>query len=259
MLFKTVYGPELECVYEYLKLYGPQDRGMLYRAFVPRVGREMGPRANLDDAIVFLTSAKMIVKNEVGVFGAAVGVFNFRLQLLQNLRQIQLGSLESSHPMDPWYLGLVDMLFVRPGRTVAFALHKLANTLEVPEILSEEKVGAWRRVLEFIGLGSRLASGFLCSYQPELVLEVISQWEEEEGPIQSLLENHIGKFFPWEDEGGDVAPTLGVPLKMLARWGYINLGDRQDLPNRSYFGDEKIKWVRKGGGGQCFHVSRKAV
>lgn len=259
MLFKTVYGPELECIYEYLKLYGPQDREMLYRAFVPLYGGEMGPRANLDDALVFLISGKMILKNEVGVFGAASGVLSFRLQLLQNLRQIQLGSIEPNHPMDPWYLGLVNRLFVQSGCSVAFALHQLANTLEMPEILSEEKVAAWKRFLEFIGLGSRLASGFLCSYQPGLVLEVISLWKEEEGTIQSLLEDHIGKFFPWEVEGGDISPMLGIPLKMLARLGYIDFGERQDLPNRSYFGDEKIKWVRKGGAGQCFHASRKAV
>lgn len=259
MLFKTVYGPELECIYEYLKLYGPQDRGMLYKAFVPMVGVDMGPRTNLDDALAFLTAGKMVLKNEVGVFRAAGGALSFRLQLLQKLRQIQLGSLEPNHLMDPWYLGLVDKLFILPGRSVAFALHKLANSLEMPEILSEEKVGAWRRVLEFIGLGSRLASGFLCSYQPRLVLEVISLWEEEEGPIQSLLEGHISKFLPWEGEDGDIAPTLSIPLKMLARWCYIDLGERQDLPNRSYFGDEKIKWVRKRGVEQCSRASRKVV
>lgn len=259
MLFKTVYGPELECIYEYLKLYGPKERGVLYKVFLPRVGGKMGPRTNLDDALHFLTSGKMIVKNEVGFFEAVDGVLSFRLQLLQNLRQIQQGCLEPSHPMDPWYLGLVDRLFVRPSRPVAFALHQLANTLEMPEILSEEKVGAWRRVLEFIGMGSRLASGFLCSYQPGLVLEVINLWEEEDGPIQSLLEDHIDKFFPWEGEGGDVAPTLGITLKMLARWGCVDLGERQDLPNRAYFGGEKIKWVRKGDIGLCYHASRKAV
>lgn len=260
MLFKTVYGPELECIYEYIKLYGPQDRGMLYKAFVPLVGGIMGPKANLDDALVFLTSGKMIEKNDLGVFEADGSLLSFRLQLLRNMREIQLGGVDPSHIMDPWYLGLIDRIFVRPGRSVAFALHQLANTLDMPEIISEEKINAWRRVLEFIGLGSRLASGFLCSYQPGLVLEVISQWEEEEGPLQSLLEDHIGNFFPWEGDGGDIAPALGIPLKMLERLGYIDLGERQDLPNRSYFGgDEKIKWVRKGGEGQCFHASRKAV
>lgn len=260
MLFKTVYGPELECIYEYLKQAGPSDRKGLYRAFVPLVDGEMGPRTNLEDALTFLMSGGVIKKSESGTYEADYGGdLSFRLLLLSNLRRMQLGSLDPGHPMDPWYLGLVDWLFVRPSRTLSFGLHQLANALDIPEVLSEEKINAWRRVLEFLGLGGRLASGFLCSYRPELILEVINLWGEEEGPIQSLLEEHISKFFPWESEGEDIAPPLSIPLKMLARWGYIRLDGRHDLPSRSYFGDEKIKWVRKGGEKQCFRASKKAV
>ena len=84
-------------------------------------------------------------------------------------------------------------------------------------------------------------------------------FRSDEGPIQLLLEGHIGKYLPWEAGGGDIAAALGLPVKLLARWGHLNLEGRQDLPNRSYFGDEKIKWVRKGGGMECYRASRKAV
>lgn len=259
MLFKTVYGPELECIYEYLNMAGPADRAGLYKAFIPLVGGEMGPRANLDDALTFLASGGLIRKSEVGVYSATAGGLSFMPLLLNNLRAIQLGATAPAHPMDPWFLGLVENIFARPGRPLCYGLHQAANSLEVPEVLSEEKVNAWKRVLEFIGLGSRLASGFFCSYRPELVWEIISLWQEEEGPLQSLLEGHISKYLPWEGPGGDVSAPLAIPLRLLARWGYIGLEERQDLPSRAYLEGEKIKWARKGLGKKCFHASRKAV
>ncbi|GBF31830.1 hypothetical protein DCCM_0014 [Desulfocucumis palustris] len=259
MLFKTVYGPELECIYEFLRESGPIDRESLYRVFLPLVDGEMGSRANLDDALTFLTSGGMLKKSEFGKYEVVGGELSFKLLLLSNLRKIQLGNVDPVHPLDPWFLGLADGLFVRPGRALAFGLHQAANALDLPEALSDEKVNAWRRVLEFLGVGSRVASGFLCWYRPEMVLEIIALWDEDEGPVQKLLEEHISRFFPWESEAGDISPPLSAPLKNLENMGYIKLEERQDLPSRSYFGDKKIKWVKKGVDINCFHASKKAV
>ena len=218
----------------------------------------MGSRTNFDDALTFLSSGRVITKNDSGKFVATGREISFNLLLLFNMRNLQLGKQEPSHPMDPWYLGLIDSLFIRPNLPLLFRLHQLANSLDIPEILSEEKINAWKRVLEFLGLGNRISAGFLCCFKPELIWEIVSLWEEDEGPMQSFLE-HFSNFLPWENENGDIAQSLRIPLLILAKEGYIQLEQKQDLPNKYYLGNDNIKWIRKVVSRECYHVSKKVV
>ncbi|GAB6179927.1 hypothetical protein JCM14036_12460 [Desulfotomaculum defluvii] len=249
MLFKTIYGPELQSIYEFIYINGPVEKDTLYGSYLPIIEGEMGPRANLDDAITFLVSSGLINRNNLGKYeavGSPVG--NFKVHLLRNLRNIQVGSQTTSHPMDPWYLELVERIFILPNRLVGFKLHQTANSIDAPEVFSEEKINAWRRVIEYLGLGGRIASGFMCCYKPELISEIIDMWDEDEGPVQLLLEEHLSKYLPWQNEGGDISQSLIIPLLILAKEGLISLEQKQDLPYKSYLGDMSIKWIRKGEG-----------
>lgn len=247
MLFKTVYGPELQSIFEFISFYGAYEKEALYRFYVPISDGQPGKRTNMDDAIAFLLTAGVIEKDETGKFRNVEKETSFRLLLLRKLREIQLNKKESNNQLDPWYLKLVDEVFVRPDQRIVFSLHQHFNTLEIPEVMSEEKTNAWKRVLEFLGIGTRLFGGFLCIYALDLVEEIIEDWEEHQGSLQSFLEDEVTNYLPWQNQTGDIASALWLPLTELERQGLIKLEQRQDLPHRVYGGSRQVKWISKEG------------
>lgn len=247
MLFKTVYGPELQCIYDFLLIHGSYTKDALYRHFVPIKEGRLGTQANMDDAMAFLLTVGIIRKDEVGKYQALSGNNGFRLLALQHMREIQLGKREGMGNLDSWYMRLVEDFFVKPDRKVGFDLHQRFNALEPPEILSVEKVNAWKRVLEFMGIGHRLFGGFICLYSLELIMELLKAWGEKEGPLQGFLEDGVNSYLPWQTEKGDIASALWMPLSELEQKGLVKLERRQDLPYRAYGGERQIKWIRKEG------------
>ena len=256
MLFKTIYGPELHTVFNFIFSNGSAGKELLYESFLPVINGELAPKTNLDDAISFLISANLVIKNDLGKYEVEP-CENFRLHLLENIRDIQLGRVLPRHPLDPWYLNLIDEIFVKPNRLLAFRLHQLTNATNVPEVLSEERVNAWRRVIEYLGLGSRMNSGFLCSYDPQLIWEILLKWNQSEGSLEILLDEQISKYLPWRNKDGDISDALRIPLQILVRENFIRLEKRQDSPYRGYLSD--YKWIVKVRDNKCFHVLKSVI
>jgi len=246
MLFKTVYGPELETVFCFLQYFGPAGRDEIYNTFLPQAGEKLGSSTNLDDALVFLQSGGVVKKLENEQY-VSCGESCFALQLLRNLRAIQKVKVPAEHPLDPWYLNIIEKIFIYPDRPVVFDMHTKVNTLKVPSPISEEKINAWRRVAEFLGFGFRVFSGFWCYYRPDLVLTIIDAWDNAAGPLQEFLEEYFSNYLPWVTSGGDVALSLWHPLEILEQEGYIKLSQKQDLPSKSYLGARGIKWIERCG------------
>lgn len=244
MLFKTVYGAELGCIHQFLLKNGPTEKEVLYQSFLPLVDGELGSRTNIDDALIFLISSQTVIKNKRGKF-EVVADKNFKLRCLKNIRQIQIGNLIPIHKLDPWYFGLLDELYIRPNQVMNFSLHQKANTTNVSEVLSEERINAWRRVLEYFRLGRRVMAGFMCSYDPQLVWEIFLEWEKREGPLEEFLEEHFTNFLPWKSSEGDISQALRIPLLILEKEGFIKLDKRQDSPFREYMGASSVKWITK--------------
>ena len=244
MLFKTIYGPELESLYSFIEMYGPQEKDTLFRYYLTPNQGESG-KTNIEDALTFLVSSRML-KKRMGKYYVSEKTNCFKLQLLSNLRSIQKGELDSSNPLDQWYLEFLDILFIKPNRTVVFQLHQCFNTCGAPGMISEEKVNAWKRFMECIGVGWRAFGGFYTFYRPELLLEIIQDWPEKEGPFQFFLDNHLEKYLPWQTAQGDIASALTNTLSYLEKTGNIILSTRQDLPQRSYLGNRQVKWISKG-------------
>lgn len=247
MLFKTVYGPELKSIFDFLSFNGAHEKEALYRFYVPINNGQPGKRANMDDAITFLLTSGLIDKDEIGKYRAITGKMSFTLLLLSNLRKIQMNKNVTNNRLDPWYMKLVDEEFVKQNRRIVFNLHQQFNTLDSPEVLSEEKINAWKRVLEFLGVGTRLFGGFLCVYAVDLIEELIEAWDESQGSLQSFLEDWVYFYLPWQDHSGDIADALWLPLTELESQGLIKLEQRQDLPHRAYGGNRQVKWISKEG------------
>lgn len=61
MLFRTVYGPELEAIYQFIaSSTTPLSRRAIHTAFIPPSETAKVSTQNVDDALSFLESAQLI-------------------------------------------------------------------------------------------------------------------------------------------------------------------------------------------------------
>lgn len=251
MLFRTVYGAELAAIYDFiLRHTQTKDRVSLkdiYRFFV--VGDNNSPRANhhVDDALSFLSSA-LLVDVDAGQVTAIVKTQDFRLQLLRNLRRLELGDVEPLHPLDPYYLYLLSEIFIKTGRQYVRDLHTEVNQLE-PIVaaggISREKVQVWKRVMTFLGIGYRAFNGFLCIYSPDLLMAILDEWPAKSDTLQAFFEDCVEQYVPTYTRIGELAPSLAASLHQLAIRDAIVLYPLQDSPSRAFFGPHQYKGIRK--------------
>lgn len=229
MLFETVYGPELERVHAAiiaLANRGPVDRAAVFACLIPRGAA--GERKNVQDAISFLRSAGLLQGHDIL---SAIEARPFRLALLRQIRRIQLDA--SAPSLDRGYLQIVEDLFVRPNRVFRRDVHAAANTAHTLA-LTQERLAAWARVLEFIGLGHRIEGGFQCVYAPDLLREILAAHATDEEEIEVVLRDMVELYLPARTADGDAALAAWTPLSYLAEVGEIRLSRLQDSPARRY-------------------------
>lgn len=253
MLFRTVYGPEIEAIHRHVVECNAQgvrpQRADIHAAFIPR--RSDGRftlTQNVDDALAFLKSAHMLEEaNGYHTLGTMDGS-PFAVLVLQALRRIERNEEPPDHPVDSLYTLLLTELFVKPDRLFVQDAHAEANRLRAVEAaggLSREKTGAWKRMMEFLGVGRRVAGGFLCIYSPILVSSILTQWNHTEGTLQSFLQDCFGRVLPYARADGDLSQAVSAPLSYLTDQGQIELFALQDSPTRSYFGHRRYKGIAR--------------
>jgi len=251
MLFRTVYGPELEAVYRYVRECNargicPQKKD-LCAAFIPR--RPDGtspPMQNVDDALAFLKSARLLGEGDGYRARAWMPGAPFAVQTLYALRRIEKGEEPPEHTVDPLYTLLLTKVFIQPDRLFVPDLYAEANQLRPVRAaggLSREKIQAWKRVMEFLGVGRRVGGGFLCLYSPSLVTAVLVRWGDRSGTLQSFLEDGFDRVLPYARRDGDLARTLRIPLTYLADRGQVELFPLQDSPTRPYWGRRRYRGI----------------
>jgi hypothetical protein len=251
MLFRTVYGPELEAIYRYVVDRNAQgicpQRAGIHAAFIPcRPDGTFPTTQNVDDALAFLKSAHLIEEANGYHTVGTMNALPFAVQVLQALRRIERKQEPPDHPVDPLYTLLLTELFVKPDRLFVQDVHAEANQVPAVEAaggLSQEKIGAWKRVMEFLGAGRRVVGGFLCAYSPVLVASILAQWDSKEGTLQSFLQDCFDRVLPYARADGDLSQMVSAPLCYLADQGQIELFPLQDSPTRSFFGHYRYKGI----------------
>lgn len=250
MLFRTVYGPELEAIYVYIAQAGqsgnPVPRQEVLAAFVPRdPGGGFRSTQNLDDALSFLRSAKLI-QGEGAYQAAERTEETFRTKLFCTLRRLELKQETSSPSLDCLYWSILTNLFIQPNCLFVQDVYGTVNSLrEVSDLggISREKVQAWKRVLEYLGLGRRAFGGFLCVYSPEIIWEILRHWAVAQATLQEFFEEYFGLMLPYARQDGDLADAVRLPLIDLADRGFIELFPLQDSPTRPYFGSNRWRGI----------------
>lgn len=229
MLFETVYGPELERVHAAVRSLadeGSMDRADIFACMVPHGAA--GVTKNVQDAIAFLRSAGLLVGHESL---HAVEAQPFRLSLLRRLRSIQHDP--AAPALDRLYLQLIEDLFVQPNRTFRRDMHAVAN-MAATLPLTQERLAAWARVLEYFGLGHRIEGGFQCVYAPDILREIFRANPLDTCEIEYALREIVERYLPARTVQGDAATAVWIPLSYLAETGEIRFTTLQDSPARRY-------------------------
>lgn len=248
MLFRTVYGPELEAIYSFIATADTfLPRSVIHAAFIPQAETAIPSTQNVDDALSFLESAGLVeTRKSLYRFCRPATNESFRIHTLRQLRALELGQLEPVHPIDPLYMLILTEIFIQRDQFFVADVHNEANKLrQVTNAggLSQEKIQAWKRVMEFLGVGRRVLGGFQCVFMPDLLLETLDQHLGRVGVLQTFLEENLTHILPYQTERGDLAQTVQESLCYLEQTGQIALSPLHDSPSKPYFGDRKIKQI----------------
>jgi hypothetical protein len=250
MLFRTVYGPELKAIYQFVcNASQAVSQAQILAAFVPRssIGSVTVSTQNVEDALSFLVSSYLLIVHE-GNYSSPPLRLPFSLSLLHNLRQIQRGLLAPKHPLDPMFIALLEEIFILPDSLYVDKLHTSVNCLDSIQAfggVSKEKIQAWKRVMEYLGLGYRLHRGFVCVVAPHLLKELILHMKEDQTTLQVFFEQNVGQFLPCLNRQGDVAQVLRQPMLHAAKRGYIKLTPLQDSPVKAYFHPQGLRQISR--------------
>ena len=252
MLFVTVYGPELESLFQYIYRHtlneGSVSREQLYSAYLPQITlSQKGQTKNVEDAVNYLKSAKLIEgdKAYTSTIYSLDTNMPFSVLLLNQFRQLERIPSKLSL-LDLLYVTLLEQLYIAPNQVWISDLHAAVNQLDLAQQIggiSQEKIGAWRRVMEFLGVGYRIGSGFYCLFQPEIVNTIVQRWSAKEGTLQEFFEEHLQSWIPCLTARGEIALPIAFTLEQLARDKQVHLTLKQDSPSRPYFGQRRLKGI----------------
>jgi hypothetical protein len=255
MLFLTVYGPELESIFYYIHKFNSSNDGIsreqLYSAYFPHLSSSSkGQTKNLEDAVNYLKAAGLIIVDVDRISISKISEVDmdlpFSALLLRRFRSLE--SSPSDVPLiDRLYITLLERLYILPNRMWINDVHAAANQLDLAHQIggiSQEKINAWKRVMEFLGLGYRMGSGFYCLYQPEFVLSLIRKWTHTESTLQEFFENYLQFWLPCLSARGEVALPVAHALDQLALDGHINLYPKQDSPSKPYFSARRLRGIK---------------
>ncbi len=252
MLFRPVYGPELEAIWAYVvecnRAGIAPGLADIREAFIPHNNDGSTPSSqNVEDALSFLKACAMLTF-DVGYRARVDNPAPFALQVLQQLRRIERHQDTTESPLNPLYLLLLTELFVKPDLLFVANVHAVANELQDVKVvggLSQEKTRAWQRVMGFLGVGRRIGSGFQCVYSPALLEAFLLTGAQEPSTLQSFLEDIVDEILPYARMDGDLAQAVSIPLAYLQEMGKIELFSMQDSPTRAYFGDRQYKGISR--------------
>jgi hypothetical protein len=253
MLFRTVYGPELEAIYEFIHDTNNRvNRKIIHQYFSSyKMDKKHFSTQNIDDALSFLVSANLITEKKGHFITNESDEISFKLLCIKKLQQLTRHKTKIHHLYDPYYFYIFEELFVKLDKFFILDLHKEVNQLKsVTEIggLSKEKIQSWKRVMEFLGIGLRVSTGFQFVYSIDLITEIINRWGKVEGTLQSFFDDHFSSYLPCCSNRGQLPKSLEKGLLFLEMTNSLQLFSKHDTPSKIYFDERKYNYIYIHGG-----------
>jgi hypothetical protein len=242
-LFQICYGPEIGEVLQTVQKYQGISKEDLINKY--QYHPEGDISSLVDAALNFLVNLNFInIDNSKNIWAINGDVVN-ELSIIFRLKEI---TDQSDNLSDPNYIfsSMYYQLFVVPNQMYLKDLYYEANVTFNKLAISLEKVNAWKRIMEYLGLGYRVYGGFYALPHFNLMSRVIQEIGNWEGPMQLLFEEKINPIVPCVYNGKVFNGFLFSVINMY-KVKMIDLSKKQDLPYTSYGEKKQWNWVEIGG------------
>ncbi|MGG3471325.1 hypothetical protein ABES02_28125 [Neobacillus pocheonensis] len=241
-LFQICYGPEIGAILQTVQKYPGIARDELITRYQYQKNGDIS--SLMDAALIFLSNLKYVnldeKKNIWPLNENEIKGFHY----LQRLKEVA----ESNNSADSNYIfsTMYYHLFVVPNQLYLKDLYYEANLKFEKQAISQEKVNAWKRIMEYFGLGYRVYGGFYALPHLHLMESIVREIGEWEGPLQLLFEKKINPIFPCINNGS-VFNGVVYSILNLGKVNILELSKKQDLPHQSFGESKQWNWVKIGG------------
>lgn len=238
MLFQMCYGPEIRSIYEIIRREQKQTIHELKEKF--QYSGEGDITSLIDGALVLLKDLQF-VNQENQVYFPVEPQWSV-IEIFKKLRAISQVKQEDS--LNYVFSTLYEELFVKPDRLFLVNMHYHINSKFDKTMVGHEKVNAWKRIMEYFGLGRRVYAGFYALPHLGLLKEILSAVGPWEGGLHPFCENKLHPIIPCITGDGNVFKGLLFGLVSLNDQGYIELSYKQDLPFKAYGPEHQWNWIK---------------
>lgn len=239
MLFQMCYGPEIEAIYESIRQGSGMNRSQLKSAYQYR---EEGDITSLIDGTLTILKNLRFIYEENGKMYSSEGREWKVTDVFRELTKIS--EQEESETLNLVFATLYDQVFVKPDKIFVDNIHYQVNSLLSKIMVGHEKINAWKRIMEFLGLGRRVYSGFYALPHLSLLREIILEVRGWEGGLHPFCENVIQPTLPCITSGGSIFRGMLYGLLALNDEKIIDITYKQDLPFKSYGPNHQWNWIK---------------
>lgn len=243
-LFQICYGPEIGAIFHSVQKYP----GITKRDLIEKY--QYQPEGDIsslvDAALNFLLNLKYIeIDKKKNIWPLLKNSQINELTFVKRLKEI---AEDSSNTNDANFIfsTMYYQLFVIPNQMYVKDLYYEANLVFEKLAISQEKVNAWKRIMEYLGLGYRVYGGFYALPHTKLIVGVLKEVGEWDGPLQLFLEKKIHPIIPCISQGTIFNGVL-YSILFLGKTNVVRLTKKQDLPYLSYGENGQVNWITVGG------------
>ncbi|WP_438447077.1 hypothetical protein [Gorillibacterium sp. sgz5001074] len=240
MLFQMCYGPEIRTIYECIQ----KGEANNIRDLKDKMQyQDDGDISSLiESTIVFLKDLEFIEQREhsyhpmVPNWSTLHALLKFR----------ELAKVSEANSLNYIFASIYEEFFVKPNKLFISNIHYHVNSSFPKTMVGHEKINAWKRIMEYFGIGRRAYAGFYALPQIELIIEIIRKIGPWEGGLHPYCEQFIDPILPCMTKDGKVFNGLLFGLVALSERGHIKVEMKQDLPFMSYGPNYEWNWIRIG-------------
>ncbi|RFU70005.1 hypothetical protein [Bacillus sp. V59.32b] len=241
-LFQICYGPEIQSIFEVIN----KQPGIKFQELVKKFQyEENGDITSLVEAVgKFLVNLGFIEIDENKRIFPLIKKFS-KLETLKRLTEIS-NSIKDPSDQNYVFSSLYYELFIRHNELYIKNLHYETNLHYEKCVVSHEKINAWKRIMQYLGLGYRVYGGFYALPHLDLIVDIIQLHQNWEGPFQEFIEKNVDPIIPCVFNGNAYNGVV-YGLINLSSTDLIELSKKQDLPFHSYGERKEWNWIKVGG------------
>lgn len=233
MLFQMCYGPEIESIYSTIHRHPGVTTSELKEWFQYNLEGDIS--SLIEGTINFLKDINFIKTQDKRLY-SKVEEWNIT-NVLTELNLISTEEEEES--LNYIFTRMYYELFIKSDELFIEDIYYETNLI-FNNSVGQEKINAWKRMMEFFGLGYRVYGGFYALPHPSLLIKIIEKYKGWEGPVQTFCQSHLSTIIPCEYKGR-IYKGVVYGLQNLHTEGVIQLQYKQDLPY-TVFQESQGQW-----------------